>query len=137
MEKKGTGKFAIRVWGWPTLILILLQWGLMALFVLTSPDKSQYFLEPESGREKLFEGLLGVFYISYMWVLICRYKKMTDKKMLCVTKWGVILLTALFFLGIMSLLHNDFRIQPLDSMAVRDRGLNSLFPKHLFLTFYM
>lgn len=36
----------------------------------------------------------------------------------------------------MSLLHNDFRIQPLDSTAVRDRRLNSLFPEHLFLTFY-
>ena len=35
----------------------------------------------------------------------------------------------------LSLLHNDFRIQRLDSMAVWDRRLNSLFPKHLFLTF--
>jgi hypothetical protein len=35
----------------------------------------------------------------------------------------------------MSLLRNDFQIQPLDSMAVRDRRGNSLFPKHLFLTF--
>jgi len=36
-----------------------------------------------------------------------------------------------------SLLHNDFRIQRLNSMAVWNRRLNSLFSKHLFLTFYM
>ena len=102
MEKKVTGKFAIRVWGWPTLILILLQWALMGLFVLTSPGKSQHFLEPESGRERLFTSILGVFYITYMWVLVYRYSKMTDKKVLRITKWGVALLTVLFILGIMS-----------------------------------
>ena len=36
-----------------------------------------------------------------------------------------------------SLLHNDFQIQPLDSTAIRDRRLNSLFPGHIFLTFYI
>jgi hypothetical protein len=43
---------------------------------------------------------------------------------------------AVFFLAL-SLLHNDFRIQSLDSTVAWDRRLNSLFPKHLFLTFYM
>lgn len=35
-----------------------------------------------------------------------------------------------------SLFHNEFRIQPFDSKAVRDRRLNFLFPRHLFLTYY-
>jgi len=35
----------------------------------------------------------------------------------------------------LSLLHNDFRIQPLDSMAAWDRWLNSLFPIQPLLTF--
>ena len=36
----------------------------------------------------------------------------------------------------LSLLHNDFRIQPLGSMAVWGRRVNSLFPKHLVFTFF-
>lgn len=103
MEKKGTGKFGIRIWGWPTLIVFLLQWALMGIFVLTSPNKwGEYFLEPESGRERLFISLLGVIYISYMWVLIYRYSKMAEKKLLSITKWGVILLTVLIVLSITS-----------------------------------
>ena len=35
----------------------------------------------------------------------------------------------------MSLLHNDFRIQPLDSMAAWVRRLNFLFPVQPLLTF--
>lgn len=102
MEKKGVGKFAIRVWGWPTLILCLLQWSLMAVFMLTSPDKSKYFLEPESGRELLFESLLGILYIGYMWVLVFRYSRMAEKKLLIIIKWGVILLTTLIVLGLIA-----------------------------------
>lgn len=99
MEKKGVGKFSIRVWGWPTLILCLLQWTLMAVFKLTSTDRSKYFLEPESGREVLFEILLGFFFIGYLWVLIFRYSKMTENKLSFIAKCGAIFLMVMFILG--------------------------------------
>ena len=102
MEKKGTGKFAIRIWGWPTLIFYALQLVLMAVFKFTSPDKSKYFLEPESGRELLWNILLGILIISYMWVLVYRYSIMTEEKLSFIAKWGTVSITVLFILGIIS-----------------------------------
>ena len=99
MEKKGTGKFAIRIWGWPTLIFYVLQLVLMAVFKFTSPDKSKYFLEPESGRELLWDILLGILIVSYMWVLVYRYSIMTEKKLSFIAKWGTASITVLFVLG--------------------------------------
>jgi len=39
------------------------------------------------------------------------------------------------FILYLSLLHNDFQIQPLNSMAAWDRRLNPLFPIQSLLTF--
>ncbi len=72
----------------------------MAVFKLTSPDKSKYFLEPGSWRESLWVSLLGVLFISYLWVLVYRYSKMTEKKMSFIAKWGTVFLTIMFTLGI-------------------------------------
>ena len=99
MEKKNRGRFAIRVWGWPTLILCFLQWILFAVFFLTSSDRSTYFLEPDSGRELIFESLLGISYAGYLWVLVSRYSKMTEKKLSRIAKWGTVFLMTVFILG--------------------------------------
>ena len=40
-----------------------------------------------------------------------------------------------YLIWVMSLLHNDSRTQPLDSVAVWNRRLNSLFPIQPLLTF--
>ena len=102
MEKKGTGKFAIRIWGWPTLIFYILQIALMAVFKLTMPENSKNFLEPKSGRELLWSILLGILIISYMWVLVYRYSTMTGKKLSFIAKWGTVFLTIMIILGIIS-----------------------------------
>ena len=100
MEKKGTGKFPVRVWGWPTLIFYALYLVLVAVFKLTSPDRLKHFLEPDSGREVLFVSLLGFLFIVYLWVLICRYSKMLEKKLSFIAKWGTVFLAVMVTLGI-------------------------------------
>ena len=98
MEKTSSGKFGIRVWGWPTLILwfLMLVWFLP--FLLTTPANAKYVLEPESVREVLFESVLGILFIIYMWILVSRYKKLTGA-VSWLTKWGVISLTVLMTVG--------------------------------------
>ena len=100
MKNNGVGKFGIQIWGWPTLILCLLQWTLMACFKLTSTDKSKYFLEPGSGREIMFEIILGCLFVSYLWALVYRHSRISEKKLSKITKGGVIFLTAIFIFGI-------------------------------------
>lgn len=70
----------------------------MAVFTLTSTDSSKYFLEPESGREYLFESILGFFFVCYLWILVSRYSVMTEKKLSIIAKWGTVFLTAVFVL---------------------------------------
>lgn len=93
-----SGKFSICIWGWPTLFLVFLFWSLFAVFKFTAPDNKEYLLEPESGREFLFEGILGVFLISYLWTLMYRTKKL-EIRISQFAKWGVIALTLLFAVG--------------------------------------
>jgi hypothetical protein len=63
METANSGKFGIRIWGWPTLFFYFLSLLLFLGFQLTSKNKTDYFLEPGSGREFLFESILGAFII--------------------------------------------------------------------------
>lgn len=99
MENNGIGKLGVRVWGWPTLIVFVLQWILMAIFKITSPTNSQYFLEPDSGREFVFEAVLGFLFITYLWVLVHRYTVVSKKPLSKITKGGVIFLSIMFAIG--------------------------------------
>lgn len=98
IETENLGKFGIRIWGWPTLFFYLVSLLLFLGFQLTSKDRTEYFLEPGSGREALFESIFGVFIICYLWTLMYRTKKL-EIRISRFARWGVIALTLLFAVG--------------------------------------
>ena len=70
-------------------------------FTITAPDRGEgYFLEPESGREVAFESILGILFIIYLWVLVYRFSTKGKRPLPLLAKGGVILLIAIFILGI-------------------------------------
>ena len=99
--KNITERLEIKVWALPTLILYILMIVLFISFKVTAPNAGQgYFLEPESGREVIFESIMGLLFIAYLWVLLYRFSSKGKRPLSRWTKGGVILLTAFFILGL-------------------------------------
>jgi uncharacterized membrane protein YhdT len=100
MLKKIVQRLDISIWALPTLILYILMMVLFVYFKATDPNDGQgYFLEPGSGREVIFESIIGLFFITYLWVLLYRLSSKGKRSLSRWTKGSVILLTALFILG--------------------------------------
>ena len=99
MKNNSTGKFGIHVWGWATLIFFISELVLYFVFKFTAAADSNYIIQPGSGREVVFEIILGCLIITYLWTLVYRHSKLSVKKIPVITKAGVILLTVLFVIG--------------------------------------
>lgn len=101
MFKKITEKLEIKLWALPTLILIFLMIVLFITFKVTAPNDGQgYIVEPESGREVILLSIVGVLFVTYLWVLLYLYSGKGKRPLSRWTKRSVILLTALFIWGL-------------------------------------
>lgn len=101
MFKKITEKLEIKIWALPTLILIFLMIVLFITFKVTAPNDGQgYIVEPESGREVILLSIVGVLFVTYLWVLLYLYSSKGKRPSSRWTKRSVILLTALFIWGL-------------------------------------
>jgi hypothetical protein len=100
MLKKILSKLAIHVWGWPTLYLYIAIGLLEVGFWLTNTALgSEGFFEPGSKRELIFNCLIGVTFIVYLWVLRQRYNK-NYIKLSRFSDGLLIFLTIMFIIGI-------------------------------------
>jgi uncharacterized membrane protein SpoIIM required for sporulation len=89
----------IKIWGWPTLFFYALFILLVVIFAVTSGHSDSGIIPPGSEREDVFVGLVGLLIISYLWLLIYRFRK-NNIHISWLAKYGVMFLTVVFILDL-------------------------------------
>ncbi|MBM4102733.1 MAG: hypothetical protein FJ263_01605 [Planctomycetes bacterium] len=97
MFKNLSEKWQIKIWGWPTLIFYALYFLLVVIFAETLIPSGSGVIPPNSERERVYVCLIGLYIVSYLWLLIYRYKKY-NIRISWLAKYGVMFLTIIFVL---------------------------------------
>ena len=90
----------LKVWGWPVLICCLLIWAWILIFWLTSESKSETIVQPNSIRGLIMVDGLGIIFMSFLWCLAYRYRKIQGKSIGRLTKISLIFLSFMILLSI-------------------------------------
>jgi hypothetical protein len=100
--RKVCERINLKVWGCPVLICCLLIWAWILLFWLTSDSQGEFIVQPNSIKELVMVGGLGIIFISFLWWLVYRYRKIQGKPIGRMTKISLIFLSSMILLGIVA-----------------------------------